>query len=381
MNAEIQSVSAFGDGSSFGVARGDGAGAPLARATPKVRTRPPISDTGVDDTNRPLPQSPVVGFHDLEGVFQTMSPERVARILLATVGILVRDQVALEAFDYRGSGAAGYKRLLHGPYGITMKYSPGRPDIHVVIPGQACDVAGFNRLFGLFRFKKFRCSRFDWAFDVSSDEVPTVVEISNMFMDEPNRIRTHVAYEGDSRRFNRSLSGSTAYLGSPSSDTQLRVYDRRGFHRFEMQIRGYTARLLQGWMQSDRGAWIRFWSWETKEKFVAAMFGFLRSFVDFIDEGDDSNKARADLQPWWQDLVGHFDKYRISRPVHEKTLQQVVNYISKQVAPTLAALSHFPQFTDWFDGWIKSGIQRMKGNRKLLLIEAQSDWQKILAPS
>lgn len=365
----------------------EGRGAAPRNCTERTRAHrtqePPSSNTAVENTSAETTLAPTVGFHWMAGTFVTVPPERVARVLLALMGIKVTDaHLALESFSETGRGMNGYKCLHEGLYGVKLMYTPDKPDVHVIIPGEACEQIGFRRLFGLFRMKQFRCSRFDWAIDVDLSRMPSVEDIGMMFIKQPERVRTHVPYSNDpdqrSRRLILSPGGSTAYLGSPESEVMLRVYDRRRVGRFELQVMGDAARVSQGWMKMSKGGWHRGASWKRQDELIEAMYGMLRSFLDFVEPSSDSNKSRAVLQPWWEELVGHFDKFRIARSERPKTLQEVVNYISKQVAPTLATLAHFPQFNQWLSGWLESGMTRIKGRKKMLLVEAQTAWDVVL---
>lgn len=81
--------------------------------------------------------------------------------------------------------------------------------------------------------------------------------------------------------------GDKVTIGSRSSEHYLRVYDRRGFTRVELELKGTMARAFRDALLSDETV------------FKRTSVGILRQFVDFVDAGATTNISRAPLLPAW----------------------------------------------------------------------------------
>jgi hypothetical protein len=103
----------------------------------------------------------------------------------------------------------------------------------------------------------------------------------------------------------RSESGETAYIGQRKKNRKderiIRVYDRRGFVRCELESRGtYAAGLWDEMANTRLDRW--------PERFVAAMRGFC-DFVDVPASWDGRNAQRLRLAPWWASFVGEAPRW------------------------------------------------------------------------
>jgi len=129
---------------------------------------------------------------------------------------------------------------------------------------------------------------------------------------------------------NRDDGSSTYYLGQPSSDRRLRVYDYRGPVRAELQSRNR-------WAVASLDAVLK------AEDPPRAVLSNLVSFVDFRESRKrDRSGARAPRLPWWDELVGETVKAEgvPSRP--ELSPSELAVYVMGHWARTLAELErHF----------------------------------------
>ena len=86
--------------------------------------------------------------------------------------------------------------------------------------------------------------------------------------------------------------GATFHWGSRSSDRSLRVYDRRGPVRLELEVRRDKSDLLaRDLLARPVDAW------------ASRTIQYLRDFIDFVDRSSNSNISRAALLPWWAQFV------------------------------------------------------------------------------
>ena len=169
-----------------------------------------------------------------------------------------------------------------------------------------------------------------------------------------------------------TTSGETIYLGSPQSQTLLRVYDKRlerlaknhpdsdayGI-RWELEFKqdraNLCAKLLMNLQEPD---------W--KESVV----GLLRSYVDFRDttrEAEEEDRARALRLPWYASLTDGFTAARLTRTQEEPDEDKVKGWITRSVAPLLAALCALPNGQAWVEGAIVEGANRWKDRHRQLV--------------
>jgi hypothetical protein len=80
----------------------------------------------------------------------------------------------------------------------------------------------------------------------------------------------------------------------------MRIYDKRGFIRFELEVKGKLASMLPGMISN-------------LEKWPELVAGMMRAFVDWLQpDHDQANISRAPLAPWWSALVGSVDQLRVA---------------------------------------------------------------------
>ena len=167
-------------------------------------------------------------------------------------------------------------------------------------------------------------------------------------------------------------SGETIYLGSPHSQTLLRIYDKRlerqakeqedwqdyGI-RWELELKKDRAQVC-GQVLSflEEADWLEF------------MVGVLRSYVDFRDtnrEEEDEHRCRAPLLDWWLLLTEGFKKARLVVEKEPHTLAKVKLWVSRSVAPTLAICVEHPGGQAWLEHVLVVGKSRLKEKHRRLL--------------
>ncbi len=166
--------------------------------------------------------------------------------------------------------------------------------------------------------------------------------------------------------------GDTIYFGSPQSQTLLRVYDKRlellakkqshsdeyGI-RWELEFKQDRAHLCAKFLVNlDEQDW--------KESVV----GLLRSYVDFRDttrDAEDEERARASRLPWYEALTNGFTAARLTRTQAEPDEEKVKGWITRSVAPMLAALCALPNGQAWVDSAIVEGVDRWRDRHRQLV--------------
>jgi DNA relaxase NicK len=168
-------------------------------------------------------------------------------------------------------------------------------------------------------------------------------------------------------------SGETLYVGSPHSQTLLRIYDKRA----ELQTKGCEDWASYGirWelqLKQDRAqvcgqvlAYLEETDW------LEFIIGVLRSYVDFRhttrDEADE-DRYRAPLLGWWQELTDGFRKGRLVIEKDEQSIPKVKRWVKHSVAPMLAVIcAHDPDGQAWLEKQIVAAVARWKPKHRALV--------------
>lgn len=221
--------------------------------------------------------------HELTGTCKREIAE-----VIATLGAF---DIPLEEQRY---GSRIYRRRWEGLHSVTVQADNkmGSKEVHVRIPGQACEALGLVNLLSLATLLDLKTTRLDGAVDYCPFTPRHLLEAHLRGL-----VRTH----SQTQEWDSSPTGDTFGLGSGSSDASLRCYDRRGYTRTEFQLRRGHAQEFLARMFSA-----------TEDEHPALFLGAIRSIVDFVDSTQDENISRCDLLPFWSDFVGMFQRIRLA---------------------------------------------------------------------
>jgi len=260
--------------------------------------------------------------------------DSVVLVVSMALGCEVGDWVELE------HGSYGYRQGQVGPGGAKVWWdAPGREDVHVSLPGQACGVAGEVRLRGYLQHVMAvggNATRLDLAMDdyeriVSPGDVLTALQGPDLVTHARNYLTQQGGRVGSSE-----LTGVTVYLGAPSSRQRLRVYDK-GLEsggkmdcvRWELQSRKEAAETMAN-VLADQD-WGR------------VMASRLAGFVDFREVAAHSEVEKRPRVRWFQELVGLIEKASAYLPKAVRTVEEAVEWLGRAVGPTLAVAMRFWQ--------------------------------------
>ena len=265
----------------------------------------------------------------------------------------------------------GYLQRWTLPGGITVYADPVNPDqkhVHVEIKGDAATAIGalkFRLLFGMLdgRFAgRWLARRIDLAWD-GVPFTPDLVKASVIAGDVRTRAtRAGLGWHESPLDPN---GGRTCTLGSRASDFYLRVYDKRGPTRCELQVMNDRASLV-----------VRFLADVDVSRWSAVALGHLRDFVDFVDSDSDPNITRASLLEWWSSFLGGADRARVVMAASVlRPLAKIDEWFRHKIGATAAMLVHAILFvTDGnFDAvmdLVLSGRTRWTGRHKSILTAA-----------
>ena len=234
-----------------------------------------------------------------------------------------------------------WSRILRGPGGAELWADNPRFGVHLRLPGDACERIGTAGLVCVAsRFRKV--SRLDLRIDDydrrkdPADIWPRLIGTDGHWCPDVGvvtKVKTG-SYLQDA-----ATGGRTCYVGSRSSDRQLRVYDKGAESageidaiRWELQCRGDKAQAVRRELLAM----------QTLDELPAVIGGVLRGFVEFrVSRGVRDNVERWDLEPWWSELTARAQVVRVALP-DDRSLVTRKLARSKwvdQMLPTLVAWS------------------------------------------
>ena len=172
-------------------------------------------------------------------------------------------------------------------------------------------------------------------------------------------------------------SGETLYLGSPQSQTLLRIYDKRlesqAKQREDWQEYGIRWELE---LKKDRAQVCgQVLSYLEETDWLEFMVGVLRGYVDFratTRDEEDEFRYRAPLLDWWLLLTDGFKKGRLVVEKEAQTLAKVKRWVSQSVAPTLADCAEHPGGQAWLEQANLAGKSRWKAKHRRLVERAKA---------
>lgn len=129
-----------------------------------------------------------------------------------------------------------------------------------------------------------------------------------------------------------SKAGATVYIGAPSSDFRVRIYDKA----LEQGADGHWVRVELVMRSANANAFVAAATGsENVGKLAAQVINDKFSFI----ERDDSNISRCTVCEWWQNFVDELDKVRlVSREVIQHGVERIRSWIENQVGPSLYIL-------------------------------------------
>lgn len=259
-----------------------------------------------------------------------------------------------------GHGGRLFDEIWHSLLEFKVYVSPRRRDIeyfHFEIPGQACEFVSWQLFQGLEDFLQhnyadaYHYTRLDFAFDGMPFNPQDVEDaISNEQVRSLAKRETLRVYKSPfERRDNGEIGTHTVEFGSRFSERMIRVYNRRGYTRLEMEMKKDRADLVakQLFNASDISEW------------CPIAISHLRDCVDFKTK-------------WWEEFVGGIGRARaiVSSP-KEFSVERITRWLERQVAPALSVIHDMRP--DYFLKDLIAQGRMKRGNRyDLLLADTQA---------
>ena len=275
-------------------------------------------------------------------------------------------------------GIHGYRKSLR--YGGIAIYFDGQVNMgcHVVMSGQGCrqyegqfEENPWIDLFTKALSHKANFTRLDPAHD-NVDGALDLPKLKDAIINRQIRSRFRNASENINFILGRDVEnqddGHTIYFGKRSSRVFVRFYDKAAqmgtplpWNRAEIELKEKRAQKAVNLLVSGL---------PIGELFV----GVLNEYLAVINL-DDSNTSRCSIQPWWSDWLQSTEKIRLTTSKAIKTVEESMEYIKKQYAPTLAMFKEHlgvVTFNDYLRELIKDGTERMgMKHEQMLFLSAQ----------
>jgi len=285
----------------------------------------------------------------------------------------VYNLLGLDGLDFvrMKKGLNGY--LVYLRRGDIVILSDGQVDgmgTHVFMSGEGCRQYEFkhgDRWQGLFRDVFLLGGHFT-RLDVAIDDYRgyfRIAEIAEKVEKDEVRTLFKNASAMSSYRLGScsGAAGMTVYLGSNTSRIKMRIYDKAKqmsvdyfWNRIEIEARDERSNLLAQEIIN------------TNELGRLAA-GVLKRYVNFIEPSEDSNRSRWDVSKWWDDFLGDVEKVKLTVKKAQKTLNEVVTWVEKQVAPSLALIKekYGRAFTSFMQYVLFEGKERWNSNHLAIL--------------
>ncbi len=168
--------------------------------------------------------------------------------------------------------------------------------------------------------------------DIAYDDHLQYIKIDDIVRDTLNQNYISKSNEWEVRK---SSKGTTVYIGSPKSETLIRIYDKaseRGYKddtvwtRIEIQLRKDRAKEYIKKIDTDSPG----------DLFLGVLVNYLRYVKP---DKTDTNKSRWEMRPYWKKVIGDIGKKSIyTKPGTEYNLYQLEDYIYKKAGNAAEAL-------------------------------------------
>lgn len=235
----------------------------------------------------------------------------------------------------QGHGGRFYRSTYKSDLSITLRLDPVGSSVDnnrctLELPGKACQMLGFDKLRDLLitfndYFPKIRVNRIDTAFN----NVPfTVQDVENCILDDNLRSYArrsslkvhHQPFEEVKNDQGEVIQEGThgLYFGKRSSTRMIRVYDKHGYTRLEVEYKHDKAHQV---------AFDVLLSHDVNNALRMAL-GHLRDYVDFFEE-------------WWTYFMVNYDRLYKTLPqnIQEMTVEQIKNWFERQVSSAFYVLA------------------------------------------
>lgn len=241
-------------------------------------------------------------------------------------------------WEAKRSGAHGYRSGVYYK-SVSVFYDAPRADMGVWVDmtGSGCrtfesySVFSWQQLFAAVAAAGGHITRLDVAYDERNrDGLSGVLDLCRI-----DRDLSYHNFTSRARWFSSEWSenadvgvkGRTIYIGSPSSNIRIRMYDKaveRGLVDSNGSVTEHWVRVELQLRDELAAGYIAKWDKRPGDVFA----GVLRNYLRFLVPGTDSNKARWDTVGYWEDFLCGASAISIySNPGREYNAARCANFV------------------------------------------------------
>lgn len=241
--------------------------------------------------------------------------------------------------------------------------------VHVIMSGAGC--RAYNAAHGFYTlinniqnhsFHKF--TRIDLAIDdfnshYLSFDVIHQYALQGWYTSRWNRWSSILCRQTTTNEF----LGRTIYFGSQKSSLFCRIYDKnleqhskfseleqhQAWTRLELVYRHDRAQILAQYLVDYQNIGV-------------LLKRSLNGYIRFLEpHQSDTNKARWQSAPWWDNFLNETEKLRLTMRKENKSIEEMKQWIRQQISPTLAAIlkAHEGEMS-WLYDILNNGQYRLK---------------------
>ncbi|HZW68992.1 MAG TPA: replication initiation factor domain-containing protein [Pseudogracilibacillus sp.] len=303
-----------------------------------------------------------------------------------------------ESFTKIPGGKNGYKnQKIWNEGNIFILYNDmpeyDRMGIHIIMSGTGCRFYEQKKnlremMANVMAIEEhYKFTRIDIAIDDRSGELINFKKITKAEDEETiSSLWYKTTYLREKRIADGIVLGRTLYFGSMKSKIFMRVYDKHleqkkrlqhnkredttplkeyvEWTRMEVVFREQRAQLLSRYLleTDDIGLLLK---------------GTLKNYIRFLQKPKKSNdmrKRRWKTAPWYEKLLGDVEKLKLTVKPAEKSIEDMKEWINKQISPTIAAIMTANEGEiDWLYDLIINGSTRLKAKHKQAIAQYLSE--------
>lgn len=202
--------------------------------------------------------------------------------------------------------------------------------------------------------------------DIAADDFNSILDIDLIaYKTQKGEIRTRMMKKSEIKGL-ADTDGHTVYIGSESSNSRVRIYDKQAqlrttypWVRVEMVLRKDNAKRYQELVLET----IERDSSKCNEKMAMIGMSVLADRLCFVDQ-DNDNISRCTVSPWWEKFLdGVCPLHLSSMSKVIPSIAQAAKWVTDQVSPTLTLLLCLLG-PEWLQSVLKDGAANIKDERK-----------------
>jgi phage replication initiation protein len=348
---------------------------------------PPYTNRGVENTRE---DSLTACVDWLQVTFKAVgNPNKI-------IDLLGMDQVDFLPFE---NGKYGYSfHLRHGHiaiyFNIDTLEDDYQPSCHLEMSGQGCrefEQVGkydWSTFLGLVLMLDVNITRLDLAIDdkkgyftfakLKKKLKQRFDEDNNPYTEVRSRFHTAKIFESFRLADGENL-GTTIYFGSPSSEIQVRIYDKlkqilhknvstkdkkareeleeqmkhiKTWIRTEMQLRDERAIMAASILANH----------QSDEKIGEQIKGHLKNYINFVDfNPNDKNKSRWKVSDFWTRFLDDVEKLPLTQKSPDVSIEKAKDWIEKSVVANFnTVLEAYDYNAELVVNFLVAGMQKQK---------------------